>query len=330
MTRRIGATAFALALLAGNLVVTEVAVAVEPPRDSQVAEESEGVWVTAAARRGALFGLYSFRIDTQGEQPIITHHTPLLEPAWAPGGKKIAYVSFIDGVGQLWVYDVESKSSSNLTRTTSYERSPAWSPDGTKIAFTSNRDSNQEIYVMNADSSGVVNLTNHKGYDADPVWSPDGTKIAFASMRDRTPFRLFVMNADGSEQQPLSERPLRGWLYPAWSPDGKWIAVGDRGNDNSVTLLLLNVEDKSFKEIAATEKGCNSYASWSPDGRYMAYAHFDNMPSAYTGGQIDANEVGGDLMLYDVEKGQRTTIAKGVLPTWGPRATWVPAAKEKE
>jgi Tol biopolymer transport system component len=100
------------------------------------------------------------------------------------------------------------------------------SPDGTQIAYwgaDTARGDGGRLFSLRTDGNGsAVPLTDQAG-DADPVWSRDGDLIAF---RRRTPdgwSRICVMNADGSDEQSLTEGP---WIEqdPTWSPDGGWIA----------------------------------------------------------------------------------------------------------
>jgi uncharacterized protein YgiM (DUF1202 family) len=93
--------------------------------------------------------------------------------------------------------------------------SPAFSPDGRFIAMTTNTNNSYDIFRMTADGGSRVKLTKTplwEGIKPDqepkqwnnvaPAWSPDGSRIAF--LTDRTGrWEIWVMNADGSNQQPL-------------------------------------------------------------------------------------------------------------------------------
>jgi TolB protein len=72
---------------------------------------------------------------------------------------------------------------------------------------------------MDADGGNPVALTDDPSDDQDPSWSSDGTRIAFETKRD-TPTagdqaEIYIMNADGSEQHNVTNRPGLD-IHPAW------------------------------------------------------------------------------------------------------------------
>jgi TolB protein len=78
--------------------------------------------------------------------------------------------------------------------------------------------------VVNIDGTNLRRLTHHPAEDLLPAWSPDGQRIAFWSRRDDL-WRLFVMNANGSEPYPLQlfANPGPRLSRPIWAPDGNLI-----------------------------------------------------------------------------------------------------------
>ena len=104
-------------------------------------------------------------------------------------------------------------------------------PDGTKFALSDGAaiviglsQPFTDIYLINVDGSGLTRLTSNSGLNGSPSWSPDGRQIAFSSNRDGT-HKIYIMNADGSNQHAIAERGTQ----PSWSPDGsKILFVGER------------------------------------------------------------------------------------------------------
>lgn len=95
-----------------------------------------------------------------------------------------------------------------------YELDPDWQPGGDRIVFQRREASHWQIFSVNADGSGLTGLTRPEFTLVDelpssvaPAWSPDGRHIVFLSnrMADHNvgPWRVWVMDADGSNQRPL-------------------------------------------------------------------------------------------------------------------------------
>ena len=97
---------------------------------------------------------------------------------------------------------------------------------------------------MDADGGNQQRLTNNRHDDWDPSWSPDGKRIVFFSNRDghvmdgRPTFEIYVMDADGGNQQRLTNNRYDDW-DPSWSPDGKRIAFVSKRDKKVKTLYLL-------------------------------------------------------------------------------------------
>ena len=150
-------------------------------------------------------------------------------------------------------------------------------------------DSHYDIYQANSDGSDLVNLTNTSGYDAEGSYSSDGSKILFASNReaygrllsqaeqklfedDSSYFMdLYIMNADGSNVQKLTNSP--GYDGgPFFSQDDTQIVWRRFNPDgNSAEIWVMDVDGKNQRQLTA-----DAMVAWGPyfhpSGKYIIYS----------------------------------------------------------
>jgi Tol biopolymer transport system component len=81
--------------------------------------------------------------------------------SWSPDGTRMAYATFSEGRGQIWVESPDGSDPSLLFESapapfdTLTAGSPVWSPEGTRIAFGSATTDGEAVYlVANADGTG--------------------------------------------------------------------------------------------------------------------------------------------------------------------------------
>ncbi|MEZ4614495.1 MAG: hypothetical protein R2867_03125, partial [Caldilineaceae bacterium] len=91
---------------------------------------------------------------------------------------------------------------------------PDWQPNGGQVVFVQHHGSHYEIFTISPDGAGMTALTRpvttlveQMPNNLAPAWSPDGRHIVFLSNLaediEAGAWRIWVMNADGSNQHPL-------------------------------------------------------------------------------------------------------------------------------
>lgn len=153
-----------------------------------------------------------------------------------------------------------------------------------QIVFSGRRGSNTDIFTMRADGSELVNLTNHPEDDYLPAVSPDQQRIAFVSTRWRVrPDRvteIFVMNADGSNPQQLTQLgEMVSYSHLSWSPDGRYI-VGIASSGFSNYLVIAKVDGGKPSVIALVE-GNYLPPVWNDDNSQI-YIGFNSIGLNYS------------------------------------------------
>jgi TolB protein len=150
------------------------------------------------------------------------------QPAWSPDGSRIAFVTL--DAKKLFLINADGTGEMNLTQGLTENDAPAWSPDGSRIAFGTAQAgaADMQIAVVNRDGSGQSILTHPPGFDFQPVWSPDGTRIVFTRSEPSGDSEIHVMNADGSNQINLSNRPETLETGPDWNGQGTAVTGASR------------------------------------------------------------------------------------------------------
>jgi Tol biopolymer transport system component len=220
------------------------------------------------------------------KDPTITHTIvlPLVVSNyrnWDPRGM-IAFErqNESSGLHDIFLMKNDGSQVENLTNFPADDGAPTWSPDGNWIALSSDRvDVENSVYraIFKIDlrTRELVQLTSGAYDDRWPTWSPDGTRIAFMRRSPGlTKYDIFVMNADGSNVQNITNYAL-GNDFPAWSRDGEWIAFTSERNWGGRDLWLVRPDGSDARIVLRTDFGDppkdypneEIYPSWGADGR---------------------------------------------------------------
>lgn len=130
-------------------------------------------------------------------------------PDWHPGGIVYQATTSLEITGDK--HDDETRKIIN--EVVGYA-DPDWQPNGGRIVYQVNQGSHWEIFAINTDGTGEIPLTrpfttlvDELPSNVSPAWSPTGQHIAFVSNRapdhEAGPWRLWVMNGDGTDQHQL-------------------------------------------------------------------------------------------------------------------------------
>ena len=288
MQRRYSLAHFLLASVVA-LSLTPLMVAIDAQARIAFMSDRDGNWE-----------IYVMDADGGNQRRLTNNPSRDISPSWSPDGKRIAFESDRDGhpdvipgwfTSEIYVMDNDGGNQQKLTNNPSRDTSPSWSPDGKRIAFQSDRDGNfnVEIYVIDADGSNPQNLTNNPTADYFPSWSPDGKRIVFSAVREghfknglNLTFEIYVMDADGDNQQRLTENRKNDW-FPSWSPDGERIAfAADRKGDfENFEIYVMDADGGNQQKL--TENRVYDWSpSWSPDGERIVFmSERDGNPQIY-------------------------------------------------
>lgn len=238
---------------------------------------------------------------------------------WAPDGSHIAYTStepkpaaikerekkygefeIVDHdrrMTHLFVIDLNTRATRQLTSGAFTVGSFAWSPDGAALAFDHRIDDDPadggtaNISIVTVADGRVRPLVTQEGPDTHPVWSPDGSRIAFqSSMASPSYFYtnqvIATVPAAGGAIDVLSAGFDEDPAIVGWRPAGLFFSASRR---TSSFLYRLDPATKTAMSIVPSDDSVNSAFSLTPDGRSVAYLGADakSMPEVYEATNFD-------------------------------------------
>ena len=229
-------------------------------------------YITVEEHEGSLrHRLAVAEADGFNEQIILTSKQPLLSPAWAPDGKRLAYVSFEGGRSELYIQDVSSGKRDKLASFKGLNSAPSWSPDGRRLAMTLSRDGNPEIYVLDVASRALTRLTFSRSIDTEPAWAPDGRSLVFTSDRGGRP-QIYQLMLSGNSPQGRPRRISYAGDYNArasFSPDGSRLVMVN-GENNRFRIAVQELGNGNVRLL--TDNRLDESPSFAPNGSMIIYA----------------------------------------------------------
>lgn len=205
--------------------------------------------------------------DGLNPQAMLTSPYPILSPAWAPDGVRIAYVSFEGRFNSaIYVQDRQRGSRIKVLAKEGINGAPSFSPDGQRLAVALSHEGSLDIYVVDADGSNLRRVTDGSAIDTEPVWIDDET-LLFTSDRSGGPQLYEVSSRGGRARRITFEGSYNA--DPTVSPDGSTVAFV-HGGDTGFQIAAIDRASGLFQTL--TQGTLDESPSFSPNGQMILYA----------------------------------------------------------
>jgi dipeptidyl aminopeptidase/acylaminoacyl peptidase len=207
--------------------------------------------------------------------------------SWSPDGRRVAFLTDITGVPQVWEVAAAGGWPDQLTFYDEPVAGVEYSPVDDRLVFSMDAGGNERMQIFLLEDGEVRDLTRRP--DAIHYfggWSPDGSRIAFtATRRNGTDFDVYVQDVT-ADPEPVWE--VSGYHTVAgWSPDGSFLIVSRHSSnlDNDLYRLDLSTGeaahltphegDARFHAVNVTPDGKHAYLATDRDGDFLRLARLD-------------------------------------------------------
>jgi Tol biopolymer transport system component len=212
----------------------------------------DGRRIAFTANRTGTYQIYVMNEDGSEVEQLTKSEDDAVEEGWFPDGRKLAYTEerkrIVGSSFTMYLLDLETRRTERLLpKFDGSNALPDFSPSAPLLAFTGKKTLGWGVYLADLTTGESRALTTGGGA-CRARFSPDGKTLVYVSSEADGKGDVWLMNADGSGQERLTELPETYDYFPAWSPDGKY-AVFASGTEHYPTqgvwsLALVKIGTK--------------------------------------------------------------------------------------
>ncbi len=231
-----------------------------------------------------------YRINLASRETVdlgeVSGNPEIPDVVWAEPGKTVLLSRTVNGLTNIWKYDLKDRSLTQITLGTGPDYSPMPDPGGKGIYFVNGKSSGflTTYHVHSKESTDIVSENA-----TQPLISRDGKRLMYVTVPSTQRSELWVSGIDGSNKVKLATGEALSTT--SWAPDNFHLIFLETGTGAGVKTYIVGVDGSGLRQLPPMG-GPPISAVWSPDQKSVYVSVEDKaglMPTIWKWSEGDSN-----------------------------------------
>jgi serine/threonine protein kinase/Tol biopolymer transport system component len=202
------------------------------------------------------------RLNTAGRQvtELGSLVLPSLDIVWAEPGKSLLFSREVNGLTNLWKFDLASQALTQVTFGPGPDYSPLPDPAGKGIYYVNGKQSGfLTVYHPRSRQSADIAAEN----TSQPTISPDGRRVMYLKFLGPNQSEIWVSDLEGNNKVRLAASG--SFDIGEWTRDGSKVGFFDHSGKETKGYVV-GADGRGLHEIAQVA-ALDGFMNWSADGQ---------------------------------------------------------------
>jgi serine/threonine protein kinase/Tol biopolymer transport system component len=228
-----------------------------------------------------------YKVNVASRKAMDLGERPGLDVAnWGEPGKTLLFSREVNGIFNLWQYDIETKTAVQLTSGPGPDLWPMRDPSGNGIFFINGRESGF-LTVYQLQSKSTTDIVSELA--TQPTLSRDAKRVMYITIPEPQNTELWVSDTDGNNRTKLAS--ATSLSAGDWSPDSPQLDYVQGGDVDR--HYIVNWDGSHLRELPRSLEHIESSA-WSRDGKDLYASGSGNSSATLSTWKINSDGSGAE------------------------------------
>jgi serine/threonine protein kinase len=209
-------------------------------------------------------------------------------PVWAEPGKSVLFSRDVNGLINLWKFDLANRGLTQVTFGPGPDYSPLPDPSGKGIYYVNGKQSGF-LTVYHPQSQQSMDIASENS--SQPAISPDGKRVMYLKLMGPSQSEVWVSDLDGGNKIRLAASG--NFDTGTWMRDGSRVSFEDR-TSRGTKAFVIGADGRDLHEVEKVE-GLSGFITWSIDGKAM---YFSTSTPEHPASTWQANGDGSNAQVF--------------------------------